>query len=221
MCSREGRNWAWQPVVVGLLKRLAAFQQKASSGDEVSVRGDSLSGVALPGRRYFVTFQPRRKTGRFSYQDRSSRPIPGGRVSPTIRPWPSTRMGQSDEATCGWYRIAVAQGIDRGLEAYGITNALQIFLFEMGKTWEGTYLALLGELNSIRGSDRSNWPKSPLGLAGQLKRIAPGLRQLGIEIEPLGHTRNGSRIRITRSREEESSAKERHIVTSSHPSKCM
>ncbi len=66
------------------------------------------------------------------------------------------------------YRNAVAEGIDRGLEAYGITNALQIFMFERGKTWEGSYLALLGELNRIPGSDRSNWPKSPRGLAGQL-----------------------------------------------------
>ena len=66
------------------------------------------------------------------------------------------------------YRNAVAEGIDRGLEAYGITNALQVFMFEKGKTWEGTYLALLGELNRIPGSDRSNWPKSPRGLAGQL-----------------------------------------------------
>jgi hypothetical protein len=72
-----------------------------------------------------------------------------------------------------------------------------------GKTWEGTFLALLGELNRILGSDRSNWPKSARHLSAQLKRITPGLRQLGIEIEPLGHSRNGSRVRITFSREEE------------------
>lgn len=101
------------------------------------------------------------------------------------------------------YRNAVTEGIDRGLEAYGIAHALQVFLNANGKTWEGTFLALLGELNRILGSDRSNWPKSPHRLAGQLKRIAPGLRQLGIEIEPLGHSRTGSRIRITSSREEE------------------
>lgn len=101
------------------------------------------------------------------------------------------------------YRNAVAEGIDRGLEAYGITNALQVFLFENDNTWEGTYLALLGELNRIPGSDRSNWPKSPRRLGAQLKRIATGLRQVGIEIKPLGHKRNGSHVRITVSREEE------------------
>jgi hypothetical protein len=101
------------------------------------------------------------------------------------------------------YRNAVAEGIDRGLEAFGITNALQIFMFERGKTWEGSCLALLCELSSIPGSDRSNWPKSPRGFASQLISITPGMRQLGIEIKRLKRNRNGSRVRITVSREEE------------------
>lgn len=95
------------------------------------------------------------------------------------------------------YGEAANEGIERSLETYGIAHAIQIFMNGMRQPWEGTVLDLLGELTRVQGTDRSNWPKSPRGLSGQVKRIAPGLRLRGIAIEKLPHKRNGAIVRIT------------------------
>ena len=101
------------------------------------------------------------------------------------------------------YGASVSDGIGRSMETYGLANAMQLFMAERDyKQWEGTFLALKAELENLYGIDKSNWPKSPRGLAGQLKRIGPGLRQAGIVIVPLGRSTNGSSIRITFSKSE-------------------
>ena len=95
------------------------------------------------------------------------------------------------------YDESVHEGADRSLETYGVAHALQLFTFSCRKKpWEGTFLTLFGELGNL-GADRSNWPKSPKGLANQLKRLAPGLRRRGIIIEFLGHSRTGSLVKLS------------------------
>jgi hypothetical protein len=63
--------------------------------------------------------------------------------------------------------------------------------------WQGT----AGQLYELLGTqgipDRSSWPRSPKGLADQLRRIAPAYRAKGIDICHLGHRREGSLWRIT------------------------
>lgn len=97
------------------------------------------------------------------------------------------------------YAAAVQEGADRSLETYGIADALQVFACSEKKPWEGTVLSLKLELELLPGIDRSHWPKSARGLSHQLKRISPGLRRHGIHVEKLGHERNGSRVRVSRS----------------------
>lgn len=92
---------------------------------------------------------------------------------------------------------AVGEGVERSLETYGAAHALQVFVNGLTTPWEGTVMALLGELNSMHCMDRSNWPKSPRGLSGQLKRLAPGLRRRGIIIEKMQKAREGALVRIS------------------------
>lgn len=95
------------------------------------------------------------------------------------------------------FDVAQGEGVLRGLETYGISNAIQVLLSgRKGQKWEGTYLSLLGDLNDLPGVDRSHWPKSPRGLASQLKRIAPGMRRIGISVERMERDRNGSGVKI-------------------------
>lgn len=87
----------------------------------------------------------------------------------------------------------------RGLESYGVAVGVQMLAVRPLPTpWEGTYLQMLQELNRTQEIDRSNWPRSPRHLASQLKRIAPGLRRLGIRIETVGRGKTGSKVRIVR-----------------------
>ncbi len=87
----------------------------------------------------------------------------------------------------------------RGLESYGVAVGLQVIAARPeGREWEGTYLQLLTELGRLGEIDRSNWPKSPRHLSSQVKRIAPGLRRVGIRIEAAGRGATGAKVRIVR-----------------------
>lgn len=87
----------------------------------------------------------------------------------------------------------------RGLESYGVAVGLQVLAARPeGREWEGTYLQLLTELSRLGEIDRSNWPKSPRHLSSQIKRIAPGLRRVGIRIEAAGRGATGAKVRIVR-----------------------
>ena len=87
----------------------------------------------------------------------------------------------------------------RGLESYGVAVGLQVLAARPeGREWEGTYLQLLTELGRLGEIDRSNWPKSPRHLSSQIKRIAPGLRRVGIRIEAAGRGATGAKVRIVR-----------------------
>jgi len=63
--------------------------------------------------------------------------------------------------------------------------------------WQGTAGQLYDLLNTQHVPDRSTWPRSPKGLADQLRRIAPAYRAKGIEITHLGHSREGALWRIS------------------------
>ncbi|MBX3647163.1 MAG: hypothetical protein KF766_05785 [Rhodocyclaceae bacterium] len=109
----------------------------------------------------------------------------------------SRAMGRPNGHFTRIFGEAVGEGVERALETYGVAHALQVFVNGLTKPWEGTVMALLGELAALHGVDRSNWPKSPRGLSGQLKRLAPGLRRRGIIIDKPTRTRNGATVRIS------------------------
>jgi hypothetical protein len=61
------------------------------------------------------------------------------------------------------------------------------------RQWQGTFKELLEFLNAD-GKDRSI--KTARGMASELRRTAPAFRAQGIEVEFLGHGRNGHRVQL-------------------------
>ncbi|MBT2748287.1 MULTISPECIES: hypothetical protein [unclassified Lysobacter] len=96
------------------------------------------------------------------------------------------------------YAELVHAGVDRALDGNPVAQALDKFLRKEVLPWTGTAGALYEQLNHVSGSDRSAWPRSPKGLADQLRRVAPAYRTKGIEIENRGHTRDGAVWRVSR-----------------------
>jgi hypothetical protein len=67
-----------------------------------------------------------------------------------------------------------------------VAQTLRRFMELLAK-WEGSTQRLLEELTKQAGekvSGDSRWPKTPQGMTGRLRRMAPPLRKLGIDIKP-------------------------------------
>jgi hypothetical protein len=96
------------------------------------------------------------------------------------------------------YAELVRAGIDRALESNAVAQVLDKYFEDRISpwNWQGTAGQLYDLLNNQIIPDRSTWPKSPKGLADQLRRIAPAYRAKGIEISHLGHSRDGALWRI-------------------------
>lgn len=66
--------------------------------------------------------------------------------------------------------------------------------------WHGVLRELLVELESHHSDEktrgRKDWPKSPRKLSGDLRRLAPSLRKLGIDVTFHEHTKNGTPITL-------------------------
>jgi hypothetical protein len=97
------------------------------------------------------------------------------------------------------YAELVRAGIDRALESNAVAQVLDKYLGECITPWhwQGTAGQLYDLLNNYNIADRTAWPRSPKGLADQLRRIAPAYRAKGIEITHVGHSRNGAMWRIS------------------------
>jgi hypothetical protein len=78
-------------------------------------------------------------------------------------------------------------GIEVALEAFPVAQAINDFLAgRAAGDWEGSPAELLAELAKVAGEQATRgrgWPKSPRGLAGCLKVLAPVLRANKIEVE--------------------------------------
>ena len=67
-------------------------------------------------------------------------------------------------------------------------------LLENRSQWRGTYRELLAQLKQNRDQDDwggTRFPDSARTLACTIRRYAPALRMVGIEMQSLGHTRSG------------------------------
>ena len=73
---------------------------------------------------------------------------------------------------------------DLALDAASITGPVKALVNDAD--WQGTATALLARLTQIAGEAivrRKDWPAAPNALSGQLSRLAPDFRAIGIEID--------------------------------------
>ena len=82
------------------------------------------------------------------------------------------------------YEANRGEAVDIVLDADPVATALRQHMRERSE-FRGTCTALLADLTPLVGEHvrRTSWPKSPRGLGGQLTRLAPALRNVGITIE--------------------------------------
>lgn len=95
-----------------------------------------------------------------------------------------TPLGFTADAFMAAYRANIASGQGAALESSTVGHAVVEFIRQRGD-WSGTASALLGELaRQVGESDirSQHWPKSPRGLAGAIKRLAPALRTAGVDV---------------------------------------
>ena len=117
---------------------------------------------------------------------------------PNVRPPRLPRMADlatwitAAEPALGWEHGTFLAAYDRNrldahdlaLDAASITASLKDLV--AAADWQGTATALLATLTSLAGETlirRKDWPAAPNVLSGQLKRLAPDFRAIGIEID--------------------------------------
>jgi hypothetical protein len=96
------------------------------------------------------------------------------------------------EPSLGWtpgtfltaFRQGQAEANDVALDAYPIVDALRQLMADRAQ-WDGKpseLLAKLGELVGDKATRAEDWPKRANTLSGQLKRLAPNLRKIGLSV---------------------------------------
>jgi hypothetical protein len=91
------------------------------------------------------------------------------------------------------------EAVEALIEDDKVAQTLRGFMESLSK-WEGTVGGLLEELRQRAGekvAGDDNWPKTTQGMTGRLRRIAPPLRKLGIDIKRADRSNKSRKIIIT------------------------
>ena len=90
------------------------------------------------------------------------------------------------------------QELDRhAVEASPVASAIERMMGEGSGAWEGTVGELYVYLDHHRDLRTPEaWPRSVHAFGNELRRIAPNLRRIGIEVERLPRSRDGHRVRL-------------------------
>ena len=109
-------------------------------------------------------------------------------------------IGWPDGSFLAAYTRNRASAHELALESASIVPPLQ----RLPPEWEGTAGELLEQLVALVGekvTKREDWPPNPRTLAGQLRRLAPDLRSIGIEVTFAPRTGKRRAITIVRAEE--------------------
>ncbi|MBS0212064.1 MAG: hypothetical protein JSR26_02645 [Proteobacteria bacterium] len=94
-------------------------------------------------------------------------------------------LGFTADGFMACYRENLSVGLTAGIESSAIGRAAIDFVRQR-HSWRGTATELLIELARIVDDSETrsqHWPKSPRGLAGALRRLAPSLRLAGVQVQ--------------------------------------
>ena len=83
------------------------------------------------------------------------------------------------------YGENIGGAVDAVIDADPVADAVRTMMSEKG-AWEGTAAALLVALAEVAGdriAKSKSWPETARALSGRLRRAAPGLRKIGVEID--------------------------------------
>lgn len=94
------------------------------------------------------------------------------------------------------YKENRCDSLAHSLDSSPAALAVQEMAITMTDPWEGTLKQLKSLLDNNYHQEGEGWPRSPRGLGETLRRMAPALRELGVEIHFIGHKRDGSHVRI-------------------------
>lgn len=112
-------------------------------------------------------------------------------------------LGWDDGSFLAAYGRNRASAHDLALESASIVPPLQ----RLPEVWEGTAGELLEQLLGLAGdrlAKRDDWPANPRALSGQLRRLAPDLRSIGVEVTFAPRTAGRRSISITRAEQVDS-----------------
>ena len=104
------------------------------------------------------------------------------------------------------------ESLRRSLESSPVAMAVQE-LTNFRSEYTGTIKQLKATLDESYHQQGEGWPRSPKGLSEALRRTAPALREIGIDVEFLGHQRDGAHISIKRFLLSENNDHKDHTVT--------
>ena len=122
-------------------------------------------------------------------------------------------LGFTPEEFITAYRANSESGMAAGIDSSPLGRVLIVFIRDRG-TWEGTAAELLQLLAAIADEPTVRspaWPRSPRGLAGVLRRLAPALRLQGVDVEN-DRTANARTIRLFSRPEQPSRPSYRHVA---------
>ena len=87
------------------------------------------------------------------------------------------------------------------VEVSPIGPAVQALVEDSGR-WQGTPGRLLAALSERycgeQAKRRKDWPATPKGMSAALRRLAPSLRKVGVNVAFGGHTKNGTSVTLER-----------------------
>jgi hypothetical protein len=135
--------------------------------------------------------------------------VVGIRTFPKIRPPDLPRMADfahwgvaceqalwEEGAFMRAYDVNIRGAVETVLEASPVATAVRALMDKRPGPWTGTVSELLEALE-LRADERTKksdaWPHSPRGLSGRLRRAAPALRRIGVDVAFTREANTGAR----------------------------